>query len=117
MLNDVMNNAAGGVAVICTDPPRHDEMRRLLRRPLMMDALRDLAPQLRREAAALVDRLVAQGTFDAVSDLAQHLPVSIISNLVGIRGRTRADAGLGHRIVRRYGTDERSHRGRYAPYA
>lgn len=91
MLNDVMNNAAGGVAVICTDPPRHDEMRRVLRRPLMMDALRNLAPQLRREAAALVDRLVAQGTFDAVSDLAQHLPVSIISNLVGIpeAGRER----------------------------
>ncbi len=35
--------------------------------------------------------LVAQGTFDAVTDLANHLPVTVVSNLVGLpeKGRER----------------------------
>jgi cytochrome P450 len=84
MLNDVINQAAGGVATICCDPPRHEEMRRVLRRPLMADAVRELVPKLSAEADALVNRLVAQSTFDAITDLAQHLPLTIISKLVGI---------------------------------
>jgi cytochrome P450 len=91
MLNDAMNDATGGLALICCDAPRHDEMRRVLRRPLMMDALRDLTPALASEAESLVERLVRRGTFNAVSDLAQHLPLTIISRLVGIpeTGRER----------------------------
>ena len=91
MLNDIVNGATGGVATICCDPPRHDEMRRVLRQPLMMEALRDLEPTLVSEAEGLVERLVAEGTFDAVSDLATHLPLTVISKLVGIpdAGRER----------------------------
>jgi cytochrome P450 len=91
MLNDVVNKATGGVSVLCSDPPRHDEMRRILRRPLMANALHDLTPTLVAEADALVERLVAHRSFDAVADLAQHLPLAIIANLVGIpdAGRER----------------------------
>jgi cytochrome P450 len=91
MLNDIVNGATGGVATICCDPPRHDEMRRVLRRPLMMDALRELEPTLAAEAEGLVERLVADGTFDAVGDLASYLPLTVISKLVGIpdAGRER----------------------------
>jgi cytochrome P450 len=91
MLNDMINGATGGVATICSDPPRHDAMRRVLRRPLMADAVRELAPRLAAEADRLLETLVARGTFDAVTDLAQHLPLAIISNLVGIpeSGRER----------------------------
>ncbi len=91
MLNDVVNSATGGVATICSDPPRHDDMRRVLRRPLMMHALRDLAPTLGTEAEELVERLVERDTFDAVKDFAQYLPLTIVSKLVGIpeSGRER----------------------------
>lgn len=91
MLNDAVNEITGGVVTLCSDPPRHEQMRRVLRRPLMAGALRELAPDLVAEADSLVERLVAQGTFDAVTDLAQHLPLAIISNLVGIpdAGRER----------------------------
>ena len=39
----------------------------------------------------MVEKLVAQGTFDAVTDLANHLPVTVVSNLVGLpeKGRER----------------------------
>jgi cytochrome P450 len=35
-------------------------------------------------AERLIERLVAQRSFDAVSDLASHLPVTIVSELVGL---------------------------------
>ena len=39
----------------------------------------------------MVEKLVAQGSFDAATDLANHLPVSVVSNLVGLpeKGRER----------------------------
>jgi cytochrome P450 len=83
-LNEPLNAATGGVALISSDPPRQDEMRRVIRRPLMADALRDLTPILAGEADLLADRLVEQGTFDAVTDLAHHLPLAVVSKLVGI---------------------------------
>jgi cytochrome P450 len=90
-LNDVVNQATGGVAAISSDAPRHEQMRRVIRQPLMMDALRDLTPTLVAEAETLVDRLVRAGSFNAVTDLAQHLPLTVISKLVGIpeAGRQR----------------------------
>jgi cytochrome P450 len=91
MLNDQLNTVTGGVAVISCDPPRHDEMRRIIRRPLMADALRELAPTLVAEADALAEDMLERGTFDAVTDLAHRLPLTVISKLVGIpeSGRER----------------------------
>jgi len=83
-LNDSLNRAMAGSAQIASDPPRHDAMRRVTRAPLTAAALRDLTPALRAEAQTLVEDLVGRGSFDAVSDLAQHLPLTIISRLVGI---------------------------------
>ena len=91
MLNDTVNTAMGGKAVICSDAPRHTEMRRVIRRPLGAGAVRDLASALTEEAQALAARLVDAGEFDAVTDLAQHLPLTIVSKLVGVpeSGRKR----------------------------
>lgn len=84
MLNDIVNNALGGKAVICSDAPRHTDMRRIIRRPLAPKAVGDLAAVLGEEARALVARLVEAREFDAVTDLAQHLPLTIVSKLVGV---------------------------------
>ena len=83
-LNDTLNAAMAGSAQIASDPPRHDAMRRVTRVPLTAAALRELTPTLEAEAQALVADLVARGRFDAVTDLAHHLPLTIISRLVGI---------------------------------
>jgi cytochrome P450 len=83
-VNEQINGLAAGVLTLCTDPPEHQEMRRVLRRPLMPKGLQGIAPEIQSEAQALVDRLVARGTFDAVTDLAHHLPLTIVSKLVGI---------------------------------
>ena len=62
---------------------------------LSVRALRSVEPDLRAKADALVDRLVARGTFDAVGDLARPYTVSVVADLVGLpeEGRSRLLAG------------------------
>ena len=83
MMNQPMNDALRGIT-LCTDGAAHDVMRRVLARPLGANELRALKQRIDAEADTLVERLVAQRHFDAATELAQHLPVSIVSNLVGL---------------------------------
>jgi cytochrome P450 len=66
-------------------------MRKVLMKPLSPAALRLLTDRIKSEAETLVERLVAKGSFDAATELAQHLPVTIVSDLVGLpeEGRER----------------------------
>ncbi|WP_411142787.1 cytochrome P450 [Streptomyces sp. x-80] len=90
MMNDRINSALRGVT-LCSDPPEHTRMRQVLGRPLGPEKLRELVPRIEDEAERLVARLVEQGTFDAVTDLAEHLPLTVVSELVGLD-----DAGRAH---------------------
>jgi cytochrome P450 len=83
MMNQPMNEVMRGI-LLCSDPPLHDQLRGVARRPLMAKEIKALEPDIQAEAEQLVERLVEQGTFDAATDLAQHLPVTIVSNLVGL---------------------------------
>lgn len=70
--------------VLQSDPPEHQELRRVLHRPLAAKALRELEAEFVQEAEHLVGRLVEKESFEAVSELAQHLPVTIVSRYVGL---------------------------------
>lgn len=83
MMNDHVNTSFTGI-VLHTDPPEHDVMRKVLAAPLRPDQLRLVTPSIRAEADAVVARLVQRGSFDAATDLAQHLPLTIVSTLVGL---------------------------------
>jgi cytochrome P450 len=76
---------------ITSDPPEHTRMRGIIRAPLTAVALKDVAPRIETEAEALVERLVRKGSFDAIEDCARHLPMSIVSNLVGLPEEGRAN--------------------------
>ncbi len=91
MMNDPLNEMFGGQILLCTDGEQHGRLRAAVAAPLTIKALGEVRPQIETEADTLVARLVAGGTFDAVHDLAHHLPVSIVSTLVGIpeNGRDR----------------------------
>ncbi|MCE0763299.1 cytochrome P450 [Pseudonocardia kujensis] len=82
-LNDQMNRATEGI-LICSDPPEHRLMRKVLARPLRGQRLHSVRPLLEQEARAVVGRLVRRGSFEAVTELAQHLPVTVVSKLVGL---------------------------------
>lgn len=90
-LNDQINFALGARATVSTDPPDHDTMRRVLGRPLSAKALAALRDRVMAEAEALVERLVARGRFDAVTELACHLPLVIVSHLVGLPEQWRSN--------------------------
>lgn len=83
MMNDHVNSSFAGI-VLASDPPEHDVMRKVLAAPLRPDQLRVITPSVRAEADAVVERLVGRGRFDAATDLAQHLPLTIVSTLVGL---------------------------------
>jgi cytochrome P450 len=76
---------------LCSDPPEHSLLRAVLGRPLRPELMRDIAPRVEAAADEVVTELVDRGRFDAATELAEHLPMTIVSDLVGLgeahRGR------------------------------
>ncbi len=87
--NDHVNEISRGTT-LASDAPLHDRLRAIIAAPLLPRALEEIAPQIRAEAGLLIDDLVARGAFDAVTDLAQHLPLTIVSKLVGLEDYGRS---------------------------
>ncbi|ATE65464.1 cytochrome P450 [Rhizorhabdus dicambivorans] len=90
MMNDRMNDTLQGI-VLCSDDPEHAAMRKVLIAPLLPRELKALTDKITNEAESLVDRLVAKGSFNAATEFAQYLPVTLVSELVGLpeEGRER----------------------------
>jgi cytochrome P450 len=89
--NERANQASVGT-MIASDPPEHERLRRVVAEPLLPRALDAVRERIKAAAEDLVDRLLAAGgACDAVSDLARVLPLTIVSDLVGLpeEGRGR----------------------------
>lgn len=84
-----MNAQLEGIT-LCSDPPEHTTMRSVLGRPLRSDRMRELRPRIEAEAERVVDELVGRGRFDAATELAQHLPMTVVSEMVGLGNQGRA---------------------------
>jgi len=65
-------------------PPIHGHLRRILIQPMMPKKLAPLIAKVQAEADRLVDDLLQRKRFDGVADLASHLPVAVVSMLVGL---------------------------------
>jgi 4-methoxybenzoate monooxygenase (O-demethylating) len=79
------------------DPPLHDRTRGLMNKVASLASLKAAMPIWRTKAEALVDALVAQRRFDAVTELGEAFPLSVFPDLVGL-----PEAGREHLIP--YGT-------------
>lgn len=90
MMNDHMNQVLRG-NTLCSDGEDHNRLRRIIMKPLTASALKSLQERVTVEAEELVQRLVSKGSFCATRELAVHLPVSIVSDQVGLaeEGRER----------------------------
>ncbi|QQA42370.1 cytochrome P450 [Pelagovum pacificum] len=71
--------------VLEVDPPYHTRTRRVIMRALSPKAVAAMKEQFRVDAEALVDRLVEQGTFEAVTDCAEAYPTTVFPKAVGLR--------------------------------
>ncbi len=81
-LNDFINVAGRGTTLM-SDGDEHQCQRDIIGRPLTPRALTDLRPEAQALADDLIDRLVEQQTFDAVTDLAEVLPATWVPDLLG----------------------------------
>lgn len=90
LLNEEMNEATKGMT-LHTDPPEHHMLRGVLRRPLTRDGVAKLEDDFQTEAEALVERLVQRRTFEGVAELAQYLPLNVVSQQMGLPEEGRAN--------------------------
>lgn len=85
--NPLVNGMSGAnevKATIASDPPQHNVLRRIVGAPLLPQAIAKLESTIQAAANELVERLVAMGSFDGATDFARHLPLLIVSRLVGL---------------------------------
>ena len=71
------------------DPPAHTRAREVVGPVLAPPVLRALRGSFEREADELVDRLVALGSFDAVTQLAEAYPLKVFGDAVGLQEEGR----------------------------
>lgn len=67
-----------------SDPPQHDATRKITFAPLSPKNIRHISERIEHEAAMIVSSMLASRSFDAASELAPHLPLSIVRDLVGL---------------------------------
>lgn len=70
--------------LLASDPPLHDKLRKIVGAPLTAMALREVTDRIATSADELIDRLIERDEFDGMLDLAQYLPLSIVTELVGM---------------------------------
>ena len=81
------NNLSNGNSpgnLLSSDPPLHTHLRKVVSKPLHPKALARIKPRIEASAGSLIDRLLARKSFDGILDLAQFLPISIVSEMVGL---------------------------------
>ncbi|MFJ1647068.1 cytochrome P450 [Streptomyces sp. NPDC088258] len=66
------------------EPPDHTRIRRLVSKAFTPRTVERLQPYVRKLAAELVDRLVAEGGGDLLTAVAEPLPVAVIAEMLGV---------------------------------
>ena len=89
--NDIVNAPVEQPPVIRSAGERHRKLRRVLSKPLMPNALKEQREMLKAMISTRLDAIVDKGEVDAVTTIAQHLPVEAISYLVGLPEEGRAN--------------------------
>ena len=67
-----------------SDPPQHDATRKITFAPLSPKQVRHVRDRIDLQAQQLAEDVVAKKSFDAATELAPHLPLSVVRDLVGL---------------------------------
>ncbi len=71
--------------ILEVDPPDHTKTRRVMMRAMSPRAVAELRAGLQDAADRLIDRLLSQGPFDAVADLAEPFATDVFPRAVGMQ--------------------------------
>lgn len=77
-------DAAGGRMCAVTDGPRHRQLRNVLLKSFSPRVLAPIADRVRRNTARRVARAVLLGECDVATEVTEHIPMSTISDLLGV---------------------------------
>jgi cytochrome P450 len=77
-------DSAAGVMAAVTDGPRHRDLRRVLLKAFSPRVLTGVVEKLEKDSRALVVAAVAEGECDFAKDVAAHLPLMTICDLLGV---------------------------------
>jgi cytochrome P450 len=75
--------------ILEADPPAHTRTRAVLSKVLSPAVMKQIRDGFAAAAEAKVDELLAKGSFDAVSDLAEAYPLSVFPDAVGLKKEGR----------------------------
>lgn len=75
--------------ILEADPPAHTRTRAVLNRVLSPAVMKQLRDRFTAAAEAKADELVAKGTFDAITDLAEAYPLSVFPDALGLKPEGR----------------------------
>jgi cytochrome P450 len=75
--------------ILEADPPAHTRTRAVLSRVLSPAVMKQIRDGFAAAAEAKVDELLARGSFDAITDLAEAYPLSVFPDAVGLKQEGR----------------------------
>ena len=70
--------------MLFADPPDHTRLRRLVSKAFTLRAVEEMRPRIASIVDALLDDAEAKGSMEIVEDLAFPLPVTVISEMLGV---------------------------------
>ncbi|MFZ3561273.1 cytochrome P450 [Streptomyces sp. BH055] len=85
------DDSAGGRMLAVTDRPRHRALRNLMLRAFSPRVLGEVAERVHRRAEELIKEVTQVGSFDFASEVAEHIPMSTICDLLSIPQADRLD--------------------------
>lgn len=82
-------DSAGGKMLAVTDGARHRAIRNLMLRSFSPRALKHVVEQVRLRTTDLLTRAIAKGTFDYAAEVAEHIPMGTICDLMAVPPQDR----------------------------
>jgi cytochrome P450 len=71
-------------SLIETDPPEHTRLRKLVSYAFTRSKVKEYEDYTRTIARDLLDRAIAQGEFDFVSEISEPLPITVLISILGL---------------------------------
>ncbi|ABG03998.1 cytochrome P450 [Rubrobacter xylanophilus DSM 9941] len=71
-------------SMIDLDPPRHDEIRRLIRGRFSPRAVKEWEDQVREVARRVIEEALPKGEFDFVREISSEIPMQIFADILGV---------------------------------
>ena len=82
-------NSSIGLSMIGTDPPLHTKLRNMVSKFFTAKSIDSLEPRITEIASTYIEQMSQSTSFDFVSALAEPLPVTVISEILGIPAADR----------------------------